>query len=66
MDSPKFEKFDIAAVTYKVFNNQDIKAFIVVPKNASPGTHPVISKFHGGGFVSPNSLYLGRVDLTYT
>jgi cephalosporin-C deacetylase-like acetyl esterase len=53
MNSPKFAQFDISEVTYKVFNNQDIKAFIMLPKNTTPGKCPVIAKFHGGGFVRP-------------
>jgi cephalosporin-C deacetylase-like acetyl esterase len=53
MDSPKYEKFDISEVTYKVANGQDIKAFIMVPKKTTSGSLPVIAKFHGGFFVSP-------------
>jgi cephalosporin-C deacetylase-like acetyl esterase len=63
MDSPKFAEFDISEVTYKVFHGQDIKAFVMIPKNASRGKHPVMSKFHGGGFVSlfPPSLSISNL-----
>jgi len=57
MDSPKYAKFDISEVTYKVVNGQDIKAFIMIPKNTSTGKHPVMAKFHGGSFVTGASLY---------
>ncbi|OBT67671.1 hypothetical protein VE03_03550 [Pseudogymnoascus sp. 23342-1-I1] len=57
MDSPKYSKFDISVVTYKVVNGQDIKAYVLTPKNISSGNHPIVVKFHGGFFVSGNSLY---------
>ena len=54
MDSSKYEKFDISDVTYKVVSGQDIKAFVMVPKETKSGGLPVIAKFHGGFFVSPH------------
>ncbi|KFY47981.1 hypothetical protein V495_01705 [Pseudogymnoascus sp. VKM F-4514 (FW-929)] len=57
MDSPKYSKFDVSAVTYKVVNGQDIKAFVLTPKDISTGNHPVVVKFHGGFFVSGKSLF---------
>ncbi|KFY45523.1 hypothetical protein V494_00901 [Pseudogymnoascus sp. VKM F-4513 (FW-928)] len=57
MDSPKYSKFDVSAVTYKVVNEQHIQAYVLTPKNISPGNHPIVVKFHGGFFVSGNSLY---------
>lgn len=51
MDSPKYSKFDVSAVTYKVVNGQDIKAFVLTPKDIPTGNHPVVVKFHGGFFV---------------
>lgn len=59
MDSPKYAAFDVSDVTYKVVNGQDIKAYILTPKNLVPGKHPIVVKFHGGFFVSkfhPTSL----------
>ena len=65
MESPKFNKFDISEVTYKVVNGQDIKAFTIIPKNTSAGKHPVIVKFHGGNFVrfSPAPLEIVLTSL---
>jgi cephalosporin-C deacetylase-like acetyl esterase len=53
MDSEKFSKFDISELTYKVVNNQDIKAYVLTPKTITPGKHPIIVEFHGGFLVSP-------------
>lgn len=52
MDSPKYSKFDISAVTYKVANGQDIKAYVLTPKNIPSGNYPIVVKFHGGFYVS--------------
>lgn len=52
MDSPKFAKFDILTLVYKVVKGHQIKAYVLTPKNISPGKHPVAVKFHGGFFVS--------------
>jgi cephalosporin-C deacetylase-like acetyl esterase len=51
MNSPKYARFDVSDVTYKVVNDQDIKAFILTPKGIAPGSHPIVVKFHGGFFV---------------
>jgi cephalosporin-C deacetylase-like acetyl esterase len=51
MDSPKYAKFDVSDVSYKVVNGHDIKAYVLTPKNISPGKHPIVVKFHGGFFV---------------
>jgi cephalosporin-C deacetylase-like acetyl esterase len=52
MDSPLYAKFDISKTAYKVVNNQEIKAYVLTPKNISSGKHPIVVKFHGGFFVS--------------
>lgn len=52
MHDPKFSKFDISEVTYKVVNNHEIKAFILVPKSLPDGIYPVLARFHGGSHVS--------------
>ncbi|KAH8817248.1 Alpha/Beta hydrolase protein [Xylogone sp. PMI_703] len=57
MDSPKYAKFNILEVTYKVFNNQNINAYIFVPKDISPGKHPILAKFHGGFFFTGSSIF---------
>lgn len=58
MDSLKYSQFDVSAVTYKVVNGQDIKAYVLTPKNITTGKHPIAVKFHGGFFVSSSSYYL--------
>jgi cephalosporin-C deacetylase-like acetyl esterase len=52
MDSPKYSKFDVSSVAYKVVNGQDIKAYVLTPKGITSGNHPIVVKFHGGFFVS--------------
>jgi len=52
MYSEFYSGFDVSELTYKVVNNQDIKAFVLVPNGSKPGKHPIVAKFHGGGFVS--------------
>lgn len=52
MDDPKYSKFIISEVAYKVFNEQDIKAYVMVPKALMSGTYPVLVTLHGGFFVS--------------
>ncbi|KAF9696683.1 hypothetical protein EKO04_005378 [Ascochyta lentis] len=53
----RFDSFDIYRTSYKKVNDQDIEAGILVPKNLSPGTHPVLVKFHGGGLVTGDCIY---------
>jgi cephalosporin-C deacetylase-like acetyl esterase len=64
MDSPKYSKFDVSAVTYKVVNGQDIKAYVLTPKNIPYGKHPIVAKFHGGFFVSSSSSHPIPILLT--
>ncbi|KAG4029792.1 hypothetical protein MFRU_014g00910 [Monilinia fructicola] len=56
MDSPKFAQFDISVVTFKTVQNHDIQTYILIPKNISPGPHPVIVKIHGGGSVAGSGI----------
>jgi cephalosporin-C deacetylase-like acetyl esterase len=52
MVSEKYSRFDVTEVTYKIVNDQGIKAYILIPKDIIPGNYPVVAKFHGGGYVS--------------
>ena len=52
MASEKYSEFDVTEVTYKIVNDQGVKAYILTPKDIIPGNHPVVAKFHGGGYVS--------------
>ncbi|KAK9426939.1 Alpha/Beta hydrolase protein [Lipomyces doorenjongii] len=57
MDHPRYSQFDIREVTYKVFNDQPIKAYVMVPKSLPSGTYPILVTFHGGFHVTGSSLY---------
>ncbi|KAI9816279.1 MAG: hypothetical protein M1827_001881 [Pycnora praestabilis] len=57
MDSPKYAKFDIVETTYKLVDDQPIKAYLFTPKNIHAGKHPVLVKFHGGFLITGSSLY---------
>lgn len=48
MDSPKYSDFDILEVIYKVFNDQPINAYVLVPKSLAAGAYPILTTFHGG------------------
>lgn len=64
MDSPKYAKFDISEVTYKVEREQNIQAFVLVPKGLTPGKYPSTGKFHGGFFVGCSLLGLQHITDT--
>ncbi|ESZ97901.1 hypothetical protein SBOR_1713 [Sclerotinia borealis F-4128] len=52
MDSPRFSQFDVSVTTYRTIQNHEIQAYVLIPKNISPGKHPLIVKIHGGGSVA--------------
>ncbi|KAF1840250.1 alpha/beta-hydrolase [Cucurbitaria berberidis CBS 394.84] len=53
----RFDSFDIYHTSYKKIGNHEIRAGILVPKTLSPGKHPILVKFHGGGLVTGDCLY---------
>ncbi|KAF4632861.1 hypothetical protein G7Y89_g5253 [Cudoniella acicularis] len=57
MDHPKYAKFDVSEATYKVVNEQNIEAFVLVPKGLPHGKYPLLVEFHGGFFVTGGALY---------
>ncbi|PQE29467.1 Alpha beta hydrolase fold-1 protein [Rutstroemia sp. NJR-2017a WRK4] len=57
MDSPRYERFNVSKVTYKVVHGHEIHAYILVPKNLPKGKHPLIIKFHGGGSVTGSGIF---------
>lgn len=61
MESPKYMRFNVSAVTFKIVHGHEIQAYVLVPKNISPGKHPLLVKIHGGGFVSCGPLLLSCV-----
>lgn len=44
-------------VTYKTVDGKALEASIVVPRTLSPGSHPVMVRWHGGGLVNGHRLY---------
>jgi dipeptidyl aminopeptidase/acylaminoacyl peptidase len=58
MNSPKYANFDIAEVSYKIIDGQEIQLYVLTPKNASTGKHPVVAEFHGGWLVCSPVLFL--------
>lgn len=57
MDDPKFAPFEVSKAVYKTVNGHPIPAYVFIPKNLSPGKHPVIAKFHGGFLITGSALY---------
>jgi acetyl esterase/lipase len=48
----KFDKFKVISADYKKVADQGIAVDLLIPSNLSAGLHPVILRFHGGGYVS--------------
>lgn len=42
---------------YKTVSDHEIKAAILIPKNLSPGLHPVVFNLHGGFLMTAHSLF---------
>ncbi|THV75269.1 alpha/beta-hydrolase [Aureobasidium pullulans] len=55
--SSKYSDFDQKDVVYKIVNDQDISATILVPRNITPGKHPLLVHFHGGFLICGSNLY---------
>lgn len=53
----KYSEFDQKDVVYKTVNDQDISTTILVPKNITPGKHPLLVHFHGGFLICGSKLY---------
>jgi hypothetical protein len=48
----KFDEFKIISADYKRVAGQGIAVDLLIPSNLTAGLHPVIVRFHGGGYVS--------------
>ena len=48
----KFDEFTIISVDYKMVAGQGIVVDLLIPSKLTAGLHPVILRFHGGGYVS--------------
>ncbi|KAK5022255.1 hypothetical protein LTS07_010131 [Exophiala sideris] len=53
----KFKDFDILSNNYKTVGKHSIQVNVLVPKYLEAGNHPVIVRFHGGGYVTGDSLF---------
>ncbi|TIA30215.1 alpha/beta-hydrolase [Aureobasidium pullulans] len=53
----KYSDFDQKDVVYKTVNDQDISTTILVPRNITPGKHPLLVHFHGGFLICGSKLY---------
>lgn len=55
----KFQLFNIHSTTYQTVGSHSITADIFIPKDISPGPHPLIVRFHGGFLIISSSLFPG-------
>ncbi|KAF2648428.1 alpha/beta-hydrolase [Lophiostoma macrostomum CBS 122681] len=53
----RFETFDLHRTSYKRIGDHEIEVNILVPKEISPGKHPLIVKWHGGGLTTGTAAY---------
>lgn len=53
----RFDSFNHFKTTYKTINGHGIDVNLLIPKDAKPGKHPLIVKFHGGGLVLGEAMY---------
>ncbi|KAL1879040.1 hypothetical protein Plec18167_004337 [Paecilomyces lecythidis] len=54
----KIANFHLIQQDYKHFGGHGIRADILIPKAPFQGKRPVIARFHGGGLIAGDSLYL--------
>ena len=47
----RFSTFLVKDVTYKTVSSTPIEATILIPKDAKPGKHPVLVRWHGGSIM---------------
>ncbi|RDW57858.1 alpha/beta hydrolase [Aspergillus mulundensis] len=57
-DLTKIQGFDLIQETYKYVGDHGIRADILVPQTDYEGKRPTIARFHGGGLVIADSLYM--------
>jgi cephalosporin-C deacetylase-like acetyl esterase len=48
----RFDHFNVYTTSYKKIGDHGIEVNVLVPKGISPGKHPVVVRWHGGGLVS--------------
>ncbi|KAL6237492.1 hypothetical protein BDW75DRAFT_228678 [Aspergillus navahoensis] len=55
---PKFQGFELIHATYKQAGDHAIRVDILVPQTPAHGKRPTIVRFHGGGLIIADSLYV--------
>ncbi|KAJ5864890.1 uncharacterized protein N7529_006806 [Penicillium soppii] len=55
---PKLAGLDLIQTTYKTVASHSIRTDILIPQNQHTGKRPIIIRFHGGGLVTADSLYM--------
>ncbi|CAI7613487.1 unnamed protein product [Penicillium bialowiezense] len=55
---PKLAGLDLVQATYKKVNDHEIRTDILIPQKPHNGKRPVIIRFHGGGLVTGDSLFM--------
>ncbi|KAL5049328.1 hypothetical protein BDW71DRAFT_175675 [Aspergillus fruticulosus] len=55
---PKFQGFDLIQATYKQVGDHAIRVDILVPQTPANGKRPTIVRFHGGGLIMADSLFI--------
>ncbi|KAL4978839.1 Alpha/Beta hydrolase protein [Aspergillus desertorum] len=55
---PKFKGFDLIQATYKSVGDHAIRVDVLVPQTPARGQRPTIVRFHGGGLVMADSLFV--------
>jgi len=48
----RFDSFNLYRTSYKKIGDHEIEVNVLVPKDLTPGKHPMFVKWHGGGLVS--------------
>ncbi|RAL06088.1 uncharacterized protein BO80DRAFT_370477 [Aspergillus ibericus CBS 121593] len=62
MHSPLVENrlagFDLVQANYKTIGDHGIRADFLIPQSNYTGKRPIIIRFHGGGFITGDSLFM--------
>ncbi|KAJ5369493.1 hypothetical protein N7509_014105 [Penicillium cosmopolitanum] len=58
MTDPKIANFDLIQTPYKKVGTHEIRTDILIPKTAPTSPRPIILRYHGGGLVMGDSLFL--------
>lgn len=57
MTTSKFDNFTTKDFVYKTVGGHDLETTVCVPKNASPGKHPVLVHLHGGFLIVGDKMF---------